>query len=83
MRVHALAPPGASARLDGELVDVTGSYHRWLAENQCQAVLIRPDFYVYGRAVDLISAQALAADLLADIGAGDAGGRAQTAIARA
>ncbi len=83
VRVHALAPPGASARLDGELVDVTGSYHRWLAENQCQAVLIRPDFYVYGRAVDLISAQALAADLLADIGAGDAGGRAQTAIARA
>jgi hypothetical protein len=49
-------------------VDVTGSYHQWPAARDCAAVLVRPDFCVYGCARDVGSAQALAADLLADIG---------------
>ncbi|MET8979370.1 bifunctional 3-(3-hydroxy-phenyl)propionate/3-hydroxycinnamic acid hydroxylase [Streptomyces sp. NPDC004539] len=39
--------PGA-----GRVVDVTGAYTAWLTRLGAVAVLIRPDFYVYGAAVD-------------------------------
>lgn len=34
----------------GGLVDVDGSYRAWLDQLGCDAVLMRPDFYVYGGA---------------------------------
>jgi hypothetical protein len=30
------------------VVDVNGTYTHWLAECQARAILIRPDFYVFG-----------------------------------
>lgn len=41
------------------IVDVDGTYHRWLAELGCVAVLVRPDFYVYGTAIDIPAAERL------------------------
>jgi 3-(3-hydroxy-phenyl)propionate hydroxylase/flavoprotein hydroxylase len=49
---------------DGTVVDVDGTYRRWFAEHRCVAVAVRPDFYVYGTAVDTTRARALADDLI-------------------
>jgi 2-polyprenyl-6-methoxyphenol hydroxylase-like FAD-dependent oxidoreductase len=67
--VVALAQPDTVRPADGVLVDVTGNYHRWLADHRGCAVVVRPDFYVYGCAADLASAQAITGELLADLGA--------------
>jgi 3-(3-hydroxy-phenyl)propionate hydroxylase/flavoprotein hydroxylase len=55
--------------LDGEVLDVDGVYHAWFADLGCVAVLVRPDFYVYGTASDATAAAALSRQLLAAIGA--------------
>ncbi|MDQ0632366.1 2-polyprenyl-6-methoxyphenol hydroxylase-like FAD-dependent oxidoreductase [Arthrobacter pascens] len=34
----------------GSFTDVNGSYLAWFRTNNCSAVLVRPDFYVYGAA---------------------------------
>jgi 3-(3-hydroxy-phenyl)propionate hydroxylase/flavoprotein hydroxylase len=34
----------------GSFADVSGNYLKWFEENDCQAVLVRPDFYIYGAA---------------------------------
>ncbi|MEU3935979.1 hypothetical protein AB0E85_28675 [Streptomyces sp. NPDC029044] len=34
-----------------QVVDTTGAYAAWLAQLDAVAVLIRPDFYVYGTAI--------------------------------
>jgi len=52
--------PGA----DGTVVDVDGTYQHWFTEHRCVAVAVRPDFYVYGTAVDASSARALADELV-------------------
>ncbi|MDT5137066.1 MAG: hypothetical protein QOD58_1328 [Mycobacterium sp.] len=52
--------PGA----EGTVVDVDGTYRRWFSENCWAAVAVRPDFYIYGTAVDATSAEALADDLV-------------------
>ncbi|WP_410589301.1 bifunctional 3-(3-hydroxy-phenyl)propionate/3-hydroxycinnamic acid hydroxylase [Amycolatopsis sp. lyj-23] len=39
--------PGAVTAID----DVDGVYRRWLDEHACAAVVVRPDWYVYGSAV--------------------------------
>lgn len=66
VRVVTLAGPGA-------VRDVTGAYHRWLEEHGCCAVVVRPDFYVYGCAVREEQAAALATELLTSLsGAGTA-----------
>jgi 2-polyprenyl-6-methoxyphenol hydroxylase-like FAD-dependent oxidoreductase len=39
-----------TGRVSGSFTDVNGSYVKWFATNDCSAVLIRPDFYVYGAA---------------------------------
>lgn len=36
--------------VSGSFTDVNGSYLSWFQNNDCCAVLIRPDFYVYGAA---------------------------------
>lgn len=56
------ADPGFPA-----VLDVTGVYHRWLAERGAAAAVIRPDFYVYGCAGDAASARTLLAELAADL----------------
>jgi 2-polyprenyl-6-methoxyphenol hydroxylase-like FAD-dependent oxidoreductase len=52
-------------------VDATGAYRQWFDQHQAQAVLVRPDFYVYGIATEQHSVQELAAAFLTDIGAQD------------
>jgi 2-polyprenyl-6-methoxyphenol hydroxylase-like FAD-dependent oxidoreductase len=34
----------------GQVVDTTGAYAKWLADLDAQAVLVRPDLYIYGTA---------------------------------
>lgn len=45
--VALAAEPG-----EGRVVDTTGAYAAWLEQLKAVAVLIRPDFYVYGSAAD-------------------------------
>jgi len=39
---------GRAIAIDGNFVDVDGTYSAWFAANQRRVVLVRPDFYVYG-----------------------------------
>jgi 2-polyprenyl-6-methoxyphenol hydroxylase-like FAD-dependent oxidoreductase len=48
----------------GGVVDVDGAYRRWFSEHGWIAVAVRPDFYVYGTAIDTHSALALVNDLI-------------------
>jgi 2-polyprenyl-6-methoxyphenol hydroxylase-like FAD-dependent oxidoreductase len=40
--------PRGSAPVDGAIVDVDGRYEAWLDQHDVQAVLVRPDFAVFG-----------------------------------
>jgi len=78
VRVVALSAewPGAGQ----QVADVDGTYQRWFAERDWSAVIVRPDFYVFGAAGPSAGAlagtsagvevepRALAADLLAQLG---------------
>jgi 2-polyprenyl-6-methoxyphenol hydroxylase-like FAD-dependent oxidoreductase len=44
-----VADPG-TGEVIGSFTDVNGTYVRWFADNDCGAVLVRPDFYIYGAA---------------------------------
>jgi 2-polyprenyl-6-methoxyphenol hydroxylase-like FAD-dependent oxidoreductase len=59
--VVGLADQGGT---DGAVVDVDGAYRRWFSEHGWIAVAVRPDFYVYGSAVDTHSALALVDELI-------------------
>jgi 2-polyprenyl-6-methoxyphenol hydroxylase-like FAD-dependent oxidoreductase len=48
---------------DGAVVDVDATYRHWFTEHRWVAVAVRPDFYVYGTAVDTHSALALVDEL--------------------
>jgi 3-(3-hydroxy-phenyl)propionate hydroxylase/flavoprotein hydroxylase len=50
--------------VEGTVVDVDGTYQQWFAEHGWNAVAVRPDFYVYGTAVDVTSARVLAGELV-------------------
>jgi 3-(3-hydroxy-phenyl)propionate hydroxylase/flavoprotein hydroxylase len=39
-----------TGRVSGSFADVNGSYSKWFEANDCSAVLVRPDFYVFGAA---------------------------------
>jgi 3-(3-hydroxy-phenyl)propionate hydroxylase/flavoprotein hydroxylase len=67
LRVVTLAPPDQHDAPPGTVRDVTGRYHQWLAGHGCCAVAVRPDFYVYGCAADPAGAEALAAELAAEL----------------
>ncbi|MFD7793545.1 bifunctional 3-(3-hydroxy-phenyl)propionate/3-hydroxycinnamic acid hydroxylase [Streptomyces sp. NPDC059759] len=47
--------------------DVEGTYRAWLAELGCSAVVVRPDFYVYGTASGSDAAVGLAIELMGAI----------------
>ena len=49
---------------DGCVSDVAGTYQHWFTEHRCVAVAVRPDFYVYGTAVDVPCATVLADELI-------------------
>jgi 2-polyprenyl-6-methoxyphenol hydroxylase-like FAD-dependent oxidoreductase len=58
--------PGA---VDGiQVADTGGTYRRWLAEMGAAAVLVRPDFYVYGAVADAAATPDLGRELLGSIG---------------
>lgn len=50
------------------VLDIDGTYGRWFAEHGWVAVVVRPDFYVYGSAADLRSVDALTDELVCDLG---------------
>ena len=59
-----VVPLSASAA-DGLVADVDQTYQRWFAEHGWSAVIVRPDFYVFGAAGALgVEPRALAEDLL-------------------
>ena len=57
-------PAGAAVRVS----DTSGTYRRWFADLGAVAVLVRPDFYVYGAVADPAAAPDLAGELLSSIG---------------
>jgi 3-(3-hydroxy-phenyl)propionate hydroxylase/flavoprotein hydroxylase len=71
LRAAGVAVIGLAARpgVEGTVVDVDGTYRRWFAEHGWAAVAVRPDFYVYGTAVDRSGTRALADELLESLGA--------------
>ena len=60
-KTYVLAAPGSDA--PGALTDSDGTYVRWFAEHDAKAVVVRPDFYVYGTAHDGPSLCALLSEL--------------------
>jgi 3-(3-hydroxy-phenyl)propionate hydroxylase/flavoprotein hydroxylase len=66
----ALAAAGVRVVPLDAVVDVDGTYRAWFAELGCVAAAVRPDFYVFGTAVDPGGIDRLVADLLAAVGAG-------------
>ncbi|MFI5856254.1 bifunctional 3-(3-hydroxy-phenyl)propionate/3-hydroxycinnamic acid hydroxylase [Streptomyces parvulus] len=59
--------------------DVDGTYRAWLTELGCSAVLVRPDFYVYGTATGSDAVAGLARELLGAIGGDGTAGEAADA----
>ena len=55
--------PGGTAA-----VDLDATYHRWFSELDADAVLIRPDFYVYGTAATVADLPELVDSLTAQMG---------------
>ena len=53
---------------DGPVADVDKTYQRWFAEHGWSAVIVRPDFYVFGAAGAGVEPRALAEDLLGALG---------------
>lgn len=49
---------------DGTAIDLTGAYRRWFDELNATAVLVRPDFYIYGIATSTYSPNQLVEDFL-------------------
>lgn len=60
-----------SVASESTAVDVTGAYSQWFDELGADAVLVRPDFYIYGVAT-ASELPTLVQDFLADLGAGSA-----------
>ncbi|WP_234444689.1 bifunctional 3-(3-hydroxy-phenyl)propionate/3-hydroxycinnamic acid hydroxylase [Streptomyces sp. NRRL F-525] len=68
MHVVRLLPEDGEPQA-GAVADVSGVYRAFLARHQADAVLVRPDYHVYGAASGL-GAAALVDDLRAQLGAG-------------
>jgi hypothetical protein len=48
-----------------DMVDIEGALGRWLADHDARAILLRPDFYIYGTAKDRHDVTPLIAELRA------------------
>ncbi|GAA2691297.1 flavoprotein hydroxylase [Actinosynnema pretiosum] len=66
-RYAHLVPAGAAQDGPDDVVDVSGNYLKWLEELGAAAVLLRPDFYVFGAAGDAAGLEGLVADLRAQL----------------
>jgi 3-(3-hydroxy-phenyl)propionate hydroxylase/flavoprotein hydroxylase len=66
LRAAGVAVIGLTNRpsTDRTVVDTDGTYDRWFSEHGWVAVAVRPDFYIYGTAVDAPSACSLAKELV-------------------
>ncbi|HEY3605526.1 MAG TPA: hypothetical protein VGL04_12705, partial [Sporichthyaceae bacterium] len=58
---------GAAPTFDGVLGDPDGTYREWLTDLGAVAVLVRPDFYVYGSAATAGEARTLAEEFDRDL----------------
>ncbi|MEU9636346.1 bifunctional 3-(3-hydroxy-phenyl)propionate/3-hydroxycinnamic acid hydroxylase [Streptomyces tendae] len=67
VRVVVLGERAAEHPRAAVVQDVDGTYHAWLAELGCSAVVVRPDFYVYGTASGSDAVAGLATELLGAI----------------
>ncbi|MEU0931392.1 bifunctional 3-(3-hydroxy-phenyl)propionate/3-hydroxycinnamic acid hydroxylase MhpA [Streptomyces malaysiensis] len=61
-RLVRVVPAGAPVG-EGEVADDDGVYLPFLADSSAVALLVRPDFYVFGSAADRVSAAELVGDL--------------------
>ncbi len=73
-----IVPLGAKP---GEVVDVQGKFTNHLAEANVKAILVRPDFYIFGDAADARSVNALVDRLRAQLDRFGFAPRAATAVA--
>ena len=64
--VRVTTPRGASG--DGTVVDLEGRYAAWFDEAGVEAVVIRPDFYVYGTARAMEELPRLVSSLRSSLG---------------
>ncbi|MGC2654890.1 MAG: bifunctional 3-(3-hydroxy-phenyl)propionate/3-hydroxycinnamic acid hydroxylase [Mycobacterium sp.] len=64
IRVVALGETPRKGRQAVSVRDVEGTYRRWFAELGCCAILVRPDFYVFGTATGEDDLTPLIGDLL-------------------
>lgn len=77
--VH-VEPPASAA---GALIDIDGTYRSWLAGLEADAVVIRPDFYLFGAADGPSDLDAALEDLRAQLRVTvDLGPSPATAVAR-
>ena len=60
---HVLCITQGETASDDTFVDLEGHYVSWFEENGCEAVLVRPDFYIFGAVRNLEDAPHLVADL--------------------
>jgi 2-polyprenyl-6-methoxyphenol hydroxylase-like FAD-dependent oxidoreductase len=60
---------GQVVTLGGSAADVDGQLSGWLTRNGIRAVLVRPDFYVFGAVVELEDTEELVCALLTQLGA--------------
>ncbi|MDT4806528.1 3-(3-hydroxy-phenyl)propionate/3-hydroxycinnamic acid hydroxylase [compost metagenome] len=64
----------------GTCCDLSGKYHRFMRAAGLQAVLVRPDFYIYGGAGHLSEIPALVDDLRRGLGFGHGGASDSSAV---
>ncbi|GAA1846250.1 bifunctional 3-(3-hydroxy-phenyl)propionate/3-hydroxycinnamic acid hydroxylase [Agromyces salentinus] len=68
--IDDLASFGVRTVVEGsDFVDADGTYAKWFEDLGARAVLVRPDFYVYGTAIDEASAIELIAQFTSDLAA--------------
>ncbi|WP_329236779.1 bifunctional 3-(3-hydroxy-phenyl)propionate/3-hydroxycinnamic acid hydroxylase [Streptomyces sp. NBC_00111] len=72
VRVVVLGERAAAHPKAAVVQDVHGTYHDWFAELGCSAVVIRPDFYVFGTASGPEAVAGLAGELLGAVHGGTA-----------